>query len=54
MHDLPRDTMRCILVSAHGDDINKLIYMSNEYPKPIRKKGEVLIKVRACSLAPGK
>ncbi|KAL7542709.1 hypothetical protein ACHAXR_013017 [Thalassiosira sp. AJA248-18] len=45
--------MRCILASAHGDDIDSLLYMREDYPKPIRKRGEVLIKVRACALAPG-
>lgn len=47
------ETMRCVLIAAHGNDINKLIYMRSDFPKPIRKKCEVLIKVHACSLAPG-
>jgi hypothetical protein len=33
--------MRCILAAAHGEDIGALLYMCNDYPKPIQKKGEV-------------
>ena len=53
VQDQPQDTMRAILASAHGDDIDSLLSMRNDYPKPIRKEGEVLIKVCACALAPG-
>jgi NADPH:quinone reductase-like Zn-dependent oxidoreductase len=45
--------MRCILASGHGENIDELLYMSNEFPKPTRKKGEVLIEVHSCALAPG-
>jgi NADPH:quinone reductase-like Zn-dependent oxidoreductase len=45
--------MKCILVSAHGTDIDNLLTLSMEFPKPVRKKGEVLIQVQACALAPG-
>lgn len=48
-----KSTMKCILASAHGEDINSLLSMCNNYPIPTRKKGEVLIKVSACALAPG-
>jgi hypothetical protein len=53
VQDLPRETMKCILARAHGEDIDQLLYICNDYPKPTRKKGEVLIRVHACSLAPG-
>lgn len=53
VHDVPKETMRCILASAHGNDIDSLLYMGESYPKPTRKNGEVLIKVHACALAPG-
>ena len=53
IQDIPQDTMRCVLASAHGDDIDSHLYMRDDYPKPIRKEGEVLIKVCACALAPG-
>lgn len=53
VQDAPNETMRCIVVPAHGDDIDSLLSMRADYPKPIRKKGEVLIKVAACALAPG-
>eukprot|EP00584_Thalassiosira_punctigera_P013253 CAMPEP_0172567570 /NCGR_PEP_ID=MMETSP1067-20121228/116341_1 /TAXON_ID=265564 ORGANISM="Thalassiosira punctigera, Strain Tpunct2005C2" /NCGR_SAMPLE_ID=MMETSP1067 /ASSEMBLY_ACC=CAM_ASM_000444 /LENGTH=105 /DNA_ID=CAMNT_0013358949 /DNA_START=898 /DNA_END=1212 /DNA_ORIENTATION=- len=45
--------MRCILAAAHGDDIDSLLSMCDDHPKPIRKIGEVMIKVHACALAPG-
>jgi NADPH:quinone reductase-like Zn-dependent oxidoreductase len=45
--------MKCILVSGHGDDIDSLLSLSTDYAKPTRKLGEVLIKIRACVLAPG-
>mmetsp|Transcript_7342 Transcript_7342/g.10525 ORF Transcript_7342/g.10525 Transcript_7342/m.10525 type:complete len:359 (+) Transcript_7342:138-1214(+) len=46
-------TMKCILASAHGEDIDSLLSMCDNYPIPTRKKGQVLIKVSACALAPG-
>ena len=49
----PTETMRCILASGHGDNINELLYITNVYPKPTRKNGEVLIEVHGCALAPG-
>ena len=45
--------MKCILIEKHGDDIDKLLTLAQDHPKPIRKKGEVLIQVQACALAPG-
>jgi len=45
--------MKCILASAHGEDIDSLLSMCDNYPIPTRKKGQVLIKVSACALAPG-
>eukprot|EP00573_Skeletonema_grethae_P008466 CAMPEP_0201696838 /NCGR_PEP_ID=MMETSP0578-20130828/8358_1 /ASSEMBLY_ACC=CAM_ASM_000663 /TAXON_ID=267565 /ORGANISM="Skeletonema grethea, Strain CCMP 1804" /LENGTH=342 /DNA_ID=CAMNT_0048182869 /DNA_START=613 /DNA_END=1638 /DNA_ORIENTATION=- len=45
--------MKCILASAHGEDIDSLLSMCDNYPVPTRKKGQVLIKVSACALAPG-
>src|SRR5210317_1313695 len=55
VQDVPnsKSTMKCILASAHGQDINSLLYTCNNYPIPTRKEGEVLIKVHACALAPG-
>lgn len=48
-----RATMKCILASAHGEDIDSLLFMCDNYPIPTRKKGQVLIEVSACALAPG-
>lgn len=45
--------MKCILIDKYGEDIDKLLTIAEDHPKPIRKKGEVLIKVQACALAPG-
>jgi NADPH:quinone reductase-like Zn-dependent oxidoreductase len=45
--------MKCILIDKHGEDIDKLLTIAEDHPKPIRKKGEVLIQVQACALAPG-
>lgn len=45
--------MRCILASAHGDDVDSLLYMCRDHPTPKRKDSEVLIEVHACALAPG-
>lgn len=53
IHDEPKQTMRCILASSHGSDIDSLLWLCNDFPIPVRKKGEVLIKVCACALAPG-
>ena len=36
--------MKCVLISSHGENIDELLTMSEDYPKPQRKKGEVLIK----------
>jgi len=54
VHDVSKKaTMKCILASAHGEDIDSLLSMCDNYPVPTRKKGQVLIKVSACALAPG-
>ena len=47
--------MKCILVKKHGSgkDFHEIIYEENNYPKPKPKKGQVLLRVQACSLAPG-
>lgn len=45
--------MRCVLVAAHGTDIDKLLSITSDRPKPVRKKGELLVRVQACALAPG-
>lgn len=45
--------MKCILISSHGEDIDSLLTLSNNFPKPVRKPDQVLIKVQACALAPG-
>jgi len=45
--------MKCILISSHGTNIDELVSLSLDYPTPVRKKGEVLIRVKACALAPG-
>ncbi|KAL7549542.1 hypothetical protein ACHAWF_012808 [Thalassiosira exigua] len=52
VQDVPKG-MKCILVAAHGDDIDSLLTICKNYPRPTRKKGEVMIKVSACALAPG-
>jgi len=47
--------MRCVLVKAHGnsDTVDDILYMSESQPRPKRGKGQLLIRVQACSLAPG-
>lgn len=45
--------MKCILIPRHGEDIDNLLTFSDNFPEPIRKAGQVLVKVQACALAPG-
>lgn len=45
--------MKSVLVAQHGDDIDALISKTLNHPIPVRKKGELLVKVKACALAPG-
>lgn len=50
----PSKTMKAIVISAHGTNVNKLLSITNNRPLPRnRKKGELLIRVKACALAPG-
>jgi alcohol dehydrogenase len=46
--------MKAALVASHGDDIEKLLSISNTHPIPVvRNPRELLVKVHACALAPG-
>ena len=45
--------MKCILIPRHGEDIDNLLTFSDNFPEPVRKSGQVLVKVQACALAPG-
>lgn len=38
---------------ASGEAYDKVITLESNWPKPKRKKGQLLVKVLACSLAPG-
>eukprot|EP00581_Thalassiosira_minuscula_P009326 CAMPEP_0183706152 /NCGR_PEP_ID=MMETSP0737-20130205/3056_1 /TAXON_ID=385413 /ORGANISM="Thalassiosira miniscula, Strain CCMP1093" /LENGTH=361 /DNA_ID=CAMNT_0025933487 /DNA_START=369 /DNA_END=1454 /DNA_ORIENTATION=+ len=55
VQDVPqeKETMRVVLATAHGSDIDALLRICDNYPKPRRKTGEVLIQIHACALAPG-
>lgn len=46
-------TMKCILIPRRGEDINSLLTVSENFPQPLRKAGQILVKVQACALAPG-
>ena len=47
-------TMRSVVIAAHGTDVDKLLSMTNERPKPARTiRGDLLVRVQACALAPG-
>jgi len=46
-------TMKSVIISAHGTNVKKLLSITTNRPKPIRQKGELLIQVYACALAPG-
>lgn len=48
-----QQTMKSVIISAHGQDVDKLLSMTNNRPKPKRKDGQVLVRVKACALAPG-
>ena len=45
--------MKCILIPRQGEDIDNLLTFSGNFPEPVRKQGQVLVKVQACALAPG-
>jgi len=51
--------MKSILIKKHGDrnDFQDIIYeetdLAKQTPQPERQKGQIIIKVLACSLAPG-
>lgn len=45
--------MKSVVISAHGTDLDKLVNMSTTQPIPKRCKGELLVQVHACALAPG-
>lgn len=48
-------TMKCVLVKKHGgkESFDEIISMSEAWPRPRRGKGQLLLRVQACSLAPG-
>ena len=46
-------SMMCIHGAAHGDDISNLISMSTTAIPVLNKQDEILVRVQACSLAPG-
>lgn len=47
--------MKSVLVRDHGDSdaFDDTLYMTQNQPLPVRGKGQMLIRVQACSLAPG-
>jgi NADPH:quinone reductase-like Zn-dependent oxidoreductase len=45
--------MKAALIEKHGTNMDDLIQMTSDRPVPKRNKGELLIKVKACALAPG-
>lgn len=46
--------MKSVVIAAHGCDVDKLLSMTNDRPIPVRRnKGELLLQVHACALAPG-
>jgi NADPH:quinone reductase-like Zn-dependent oxidoreductase len=51
----PTKTMRAATVKQHGGTIDADIQVVDDFPRPAlrRKKGEMIIRVLACSLAPG-
>lgn len=52
---LTQPLMKCMLVKAHGGKaaFDDIIYMSQDWPRPSRGEGQLLLRVQACSLAPG-
>jgi NADPH:quinone reductase-like Zn-dependent oxidoreductase len=49
-----QETMKSVVIAAHGTDVDKLLSITNQRPKPLlRNKGELLVQVHACALAPG-
>jgi len=48
-------TMKCVLVQKHGgkDAFDEIISMCEAWPRPRRGNGQLLLRVQACSLAPG-
>jgi NADPH:quinone reductase-like Zn-dependent oxidoreductase len=49
-----QETMKSVVIAAHGTDVDKLLSITNQRPKPLlRTKGELLVQVHACALAPG-
>ena len=47
--------MKCALVTGRGSgkDYDKILEMREGWKKPERKKGQLLLRVQACALAPG-
>merc|ERR1719195_2271950 len=47
--------MKCILVKKHGgkENFDEILHMHEAWPRPVRGKGQMLLRVQACSLAPG-
>eukprot|EP00421_Protoceratium_reticulatum_P068632 CAMPEP_0168426978 /NCGR_PEP_ID=MMETSP0228-20121227/36111_1 /TAXON_ID=133427 /ORGANISM="Protoceratium reticulatum, Strain CCCM 535 (=CCMP 1889)" /LENGTH=380 /DNA_ID=CAMNT_0008441005 /DNA_START=31 /DNA_END=1173 /DNA_ORIENTATION=+ len=47
------DTMQCLLVRGHGRPSDDLFCIETSRPRPKRGKDQLLLRVMACSLAPG-
>jgi NADPH:quinone reductase-like Zn-dependent oxidoreductase len=47
--------MKCVVVKAHGgrEEFDDIIHMTQDQPRPARGSGQLLLRVQACSLAPG-
>ena len=47
--------MKAVLIESHGTDVDKLLHMTSDCPIPQRRRneGELLIRTKACALAPG-
>ena len=54
-HPTAAKTMKCVLVERHGgrDDFEEIIRVAEAWPQPTRGRGQLLLRVQACSLAPG-
>lgn len=49
------ETMKCIVASCYGgkEAFGSILGVAMDRPRPIRGKGQLLLQVQACSLAPG-
>jgi len=52
---LIQSDMKCVVVKAHGgrEEFDDIIHMTHDQPRPARSSGQLLLRVQACSLAPG-